>query len=514
MVERVGLALLAEAAVGLLVLGAVALFLLGRERAGDRLTALHIVLVILVLDCSLFPGGASNGIFVLPINNRTTGPLILIMPMILGLRWLSGQARLRFTLAGMAWTAFFAWLLAEMVAGHFHGNPTAAMIQEIKVVVLLGGAALLVAGVPSRDLVGPRGIPRVVRWATPIVIVLTATSLAHVSSHSSFGLFHGVDTGQLGADAASLFASLGLLGLAVALASPVGHRKGLVSSGVLLVAPVFAGQRASLLGLIAGLVVLALWPVVSRRHRVMRFLPQEKVAIAMAIVFAAGALSLASFTGHGYNPKTSSVATSFGSAGKADSAQARLNQWAIAEVLIPEHPWVGWGLGKTYTHSEPIQDAPAIIVTNDLTHDIFIDITLRGGIVGLAFLLVALITSIMTGLRAALRRISPKVGALGLGATAVLAEMITRGTVESVFEKERLAILLGVAVGVACSASRNPAPSRSTSAAIYARWDVLPAVLRLPWRPLPQRLPRPPAPVRRPIARRVAMPGSLMHRSN
>ena len=114
-----GLALATEAAVGLLVLGMFCSAMLRRERAGDRLTALHIVLVILVIDCALFPsGGTSTGIFVLPINARTTGVLFLLIPMLLTLRWLSGTTRLRFTFAGSAWLVFFAWYVAEFVAGH------------------------------------------------------------------------------------------------------------------------------------------------------------------------------------------------------------------------------------------------------------------------------------------------------------------------------------------------------------------------------------------------------------
>jgi O-antigen ligase len=462
-VERVSTALLTAAVVGLLLVGVFAAVFLHRERVNHRLTALHLVALILVVDCALFPaGGTSTGVFVLPINNRTTGTLFLLMPLLIGLRWLSGRARLRFTVAGLAWLTFFGWLLAELLAGRWHGNSSSAGIQEAKVVVMLGGAALIAAGIEARDLVGREGIPRMVRWAAPIASVLTLTAVAGVKSNSSFGLFHGVNTGQMGADAASVFASLGMLGLAIALSAPDHHRRGLISSCVLLIAPIFTGQRASLLGLVAGLALMCVWPLVSRRHRVIHVAPRERVAVALALLACVGVLAVASGLGHGYNLKTSSVASSFTSAGKKDSAQSRINQWKVARQLIAKQPVVGYGLGKQYTHVEQIEGAPLFFVHNDLTHDIFLDILLRMGAVGLFFFLAALLTTAWAGLRAAYVHVSRRIGALGLAATAILLEMITRGAVESIFEKERLAVLLGLAVGMACSAGRS---TRTPSAA-------------------------------------------------
>ena len=474
-----GLALLTEAAAGLLLLGVVGAVFLRREQTGRRLTALHVVLLILVLDCALFPaGGTSTGIFVLPINNHTTGTLFLLMPFLLFLRWLSGRARLRINAPGLAWVAYFLWLVAEFYAGHQHGNASSDAVQELKVVVMLGGAAMLAAGVEARDLVGRHGIPLMVRWAAPIASIVTLTSLAGVSSNSSFGLFHGVKTGQMGADAASVFASLGMLGLAIALSAPERHRNGLVSSGVLLIAPVFTGQRASLLGLIAGLGLICVWPAISKRHRVLRVTPQEKVALGLAVLAVAGMLALGSATGHGYNPAGSSVASSFTSAGKADSAQSRINQWKVARSLIAKEPLLGYGLGKRYLHVEQIEGAPLFYVENDLTHDIFLDLLLRAGIIGLVLMVLAIGTTAWAGLRAAYRHVSARIGAMGLAATAIVVELVTRGAVESIFEKERLSVLLGLTVGIACSANRSTRSQRRASSP-----ESVPLVVPLDWYP-------------------------------
>ena len=459
-----GLALLSEAVTGLLILGVFGALMLRQEARGRRMTALNVVVLLLVFDCALFPaGGSSNGIFVLPINNRTTGTLFLVMPFLLGLRWLSGRARLRFTVAGMAWVVFFLWLLAEFYAGRLHGNSTSSAVQEAKVIVMLGGAALLAAGVEARDLVGKHGIPLMVRWTAVIASVVTFTSLAGIHTNSSFGAFHGVKTGDMGADAASVFASLGMLGLAIALATPERHRSGLIASCVLLIAPVFTGQRASLLGLVAGLALIAAWPLVSKRHRVFHVTSRERVTLGLFVLAVAGLLALGSATGHGYNPKSSQVATSFNSPGKADSAQSRINQWRVASGLIAKEPILGYGLGKQYLHVERIEGAPLFYVHNDLTHDIFLDLLLRGGIVGLFFMIFALLASGWDGLGAAYRRATPRIIAMGLATTAILVELVTRGAVESIFEKERLSVLLGLTVGIACSVRRSTKSRRKTS---------------------------------------------------
>jgi O-antigen ligase len=95
-----------------------------------------------------------------------------------------------------------------------------------------------------------------------------------------------------------------------------------------------------------------------------------------------------------------------------------------------------------------------ILQHNDLTHDIFLDELLRGGIVGMSLMVVAFVITVLTGLRAAWVRHSPRITAMGLAASAVVVELVTRGAVESVFEKERLAVVIGLAVGIACAAAR------------------------------------------------------------
>lgn len=437
-----------------------ALWIRRREAAGNRLVAAHLVLAILVLDASLFPdGGTSTGIFVLPVNERTTSVLFVIVPGLLLLRWSVRTGHRRFTPPGMAWLAFLAWMSAQAVAGHLSHNSAPALTQQVKGLVVLAAAGFLFAGTPAAELAGPRGIPRVVRWTAPVAVLLTVTSVSGVSLDRNLGLFTAVQTGRLGADAATVFACLGLLGLALALAGEGAARKGMFASGVLITIPLFSGQRAAVLGLAAGCAVFAVWAVMGQGRKLLRVRPTEKAAVALTLMAACAILAVAQASGHGIDPSRSTVATSFTSAGKADSAQSRINQWRVAAELIRERPVVGWGLGKEYNHVEQIEGVAPELVRNDLTHDILLDVLLRAGAIGLVLFILALGETIGAGMPSRHRRVPPLVATLGAAGTAVVVELFVRGLVESIFEKQRLVMLLGIALGIVASAAR---PSAST----------------------------------------------------
>ena len=95
--------------------------------------------------------------------------------------------------------------------------------------------------------------------------------------------------------------------------------------------------------------------------------------------------------------------------------------------------------------------------------DVQFDMLLRGGIVGLFFMLVAFASTAVAGLRAVYRHVSPRIGAMGMAGTAMIVEMLTRGSVESIFEKERLSILVGFAVGICCASCRSTRTRRGAS---------------------------------------------------
>jgi O-antigen ligase len=154
-------------------------------------------------------------------------------------------------------------------------------------------------------------------------------------------------------------------------------------------------------------------------------------------------------------PLAGSIENTLLSRGKQLSAEGRVNQLARARPIIAQRLWFGWGLGKTYVYFEP---GPALFVESNLTHDIITDLLLRTGVVGAALFALSAWMSVRDGLRAWRHHPEPLAAALALGATAALIGLLSKGLVESLFEQFRLAVVIGVLLGIvrAVVSSRPP----------------------------------------------------------
>jgi O-antigen ligase len=128
-----------------------------------------------------------------------------------------------------------------------------------------------------------------------------------------------------------------------------------------------------------------------------------------------------------------------------------LNQWTAITPVIEASPWVGNGLSTSYLHYE---EGVRAIVRGDITHDIYIDTTVRGGVIGLGLLIIAVLSSLGAALRAVWTRAGP-IRVIALAAGCGLIALLTKGAVESIFEKPRLAVALGAMIGLIMMATRS-----------------------------------------------------------
>src|SRR6266540_2782199 len=165
-------------------------------------------------------------------------------------------------------------------------------------------------------------------------------------------------------------------------------------------------------------------------------------------------------------PLVGQIRQSFVRPAKQQSWQSRRNQWAVAPTVVAEHPWVGSGLGTRYWHYELAENQ---LIETDVTHNLALDLLLRTGVIGLSLFLLALSLSLRNGLMVV--RLSPDdVGAaLCVGLVAVVAGLLAKGMVESILEKYRIAVLLGLSLGALRGAaaplrSRPPDASQSLPA--------------------------------------------------
>ena len=125
--------------------------------------------------------------------------------------------------------------------------------------------------------------------------------------------------------------------------------------------------------------------------------------------------------------------------------QSRVNQWNAAPLVIDDRPWTGWGLGKTYLYYDP---GPKSFIRTNLTHNIGLDLLLRTGVIGLGLFIAAVLASIAVGIRMWRKASDPLVAAFALASSAIVLALVSKGLVESLFEKYRLAALMGLIVGI------------------------------------------------------------------
>jgi O-antigen ligase len=346
----------------------------------------------------------------------------------------------------LLWIAFLVWMTTAAVIGVQQHNDTTLLPFEAKAIVYLS-SAVLVACVPAARWREP-GTVRALSWAAALAAVLTAVGASGRTFDVSLPLLPLSGLGDTGSDAATEFAALGLLATALAITA---HRQRvrLALCAVLLFLPTLpSGQRAAAIYVLVGLgsmVAAVRW---TRRKRVRT--TGTEVALAALAVLGLAVLTLITpslVDGRPVElPFSQAVHEAIDGQGKKLSAQGRINQWEAVRPLLEERPFLGHGLGATYSYYEP--GPPPVLTRTDLTHNLFGDLLLRMGLVGVVLFGAAVTSTVMDGLRAFRQRSDDVLAVLALAASSGVLAWIAKAMVESLFEKYRLAVLLGLLVGL------------------------------------------------------------------
>ena len=346
---------------------------------------------------------------------------------------------------------FCFWYMCEAVIGVMRGYGLNNVLFEAKLVIYVGGAYVLAAGVRAEDILGDHGIRRLARPLAVVTLVLLALTASGGGINIPVPTLNVTGLAGVQPDAATLFLGLGVITLLVELASP-RRRPTMVAAGiVLMLSALGSSQRAALVALAAGAAFAAVgWLVPVNRKRRIRLTPTE--VLGTATVLAGGTAAYPLLTGASNwdlsnLPLASLLSRTFTSTGKAQSAADRVAQYHAALPDVMKHLVLGWGLAIPTTYI-----AIGKTVVTQSPDDVYLSIVLRTGLFGLLLFAALAVAAIVVVARVFQDHPDSKVAALAWGCGTIVVAILARGSVEGIFEKYRLAIELGLALGMAQSA--------------------------------------------------------------
>ena len=366
----------------------------------------------------------------------------------------------RIGVPALLWTAFGAWYAVALVEGVLRHNDLTQIPYEGKAIIYVVGGYALVAGVPIQRFFQGRGLELLVRWsALPAAVVVVMTA-AHKVVSISLPLLPLPNFGVDGSDAATIFAAIGVIGLLLELAKEKRSRLTMVCLVPLLASPFFADQRAVLIFLGAAVTVILVVATGATARRRLRVNAVEVLLSALAVVGVVLALAVVPAVEGQHAVQVAGLSTltkTFDSTGKIESAEDRASKWSVAWSFIRQHPVMGNGLGVEFSYYDP---GPNIFAMTDVTENIGLDLWMRSGLIGLGLFVLALFFSLFEGLMAWRLHPDRMVAVLALALVAVVVAFVSKGMVESIFEKYRLATMLGISLGLLRSAVTSASAQR------------------------------------------------------
>lgn len=434
-----------------------------QERRGRAIDVVVLVFALVVVESVLWPNqqDVPSGPFNIGVGGYSVRLPDVLLPLALAAR-LTAVGRPR----RVGWPAFWlmtflAWYAALGVVGLLEGHRVNEVVFEAKAILYVGGAFALAVGVPAADYFDLRRLPRLVLPAAAIAALLVFT--AQRNQVIDLPVPGGAPQfGEVGADLASVFVALGLFALALEFARRPPRLAVIAGGTVLLVSAFFAEQRAALLGLAVSFGALGLaWAGKAGRRR-FSVTPTELMLTALAVVtlFLVPSV-LNALTGKYVEdplPLADTLDATFFGEGNEQSAQQRVGQLDVVREMFRHRPVSGYGLGREITY---YATGLGRFETIALTHNIYTDLLMRTGVVGLGLFVVPMVMLLLDARRTWRTAIDERVAVVALVFGAIAVGLLAKGGVESILEKVRLAVLLGLVLGAARSAACARASGRT-----------------------------------------------------
>ena len=420
------------------------------ERSGREHFVVFLLLTLLLVETTLYE---NQDLMPRSIFHPGSGtfdfrlPEVIIALALLARLVVRGVPR-RLGVPALFWGAFAGWMLIALAEGILRHNSLVKLPYEAKSIIYIVGGYALASGVPVRRYVAGPGFERLVRGAALAATVLIILTSAHKSFVIKIPGLPLPNFGVMGSDAAAVFLAIGVVGFLLEMAKDRRSALTLICIVPLLVSPFLAFQRAVLLmeGAAVTVVVLTALGAAARRRWRLTLTPVLLAALAIVgVVLVVSVIPAIVGGGSPSIPLKSNVVSTFESPVKAQSAQDRLTKWQVAWDDIREHPLIGQGMGFEYSY---YVTGPNQFMETDITENLGLDLLLWAGLVGLVIFVLALAVSIVNGITTWRFHPDPMVATLAVGLLAVVVGIVTKGMVESIFEKYREATVLGLSLGM------------------------------------------------------------------
>jgi O-Antigen ligase len=442
------------------------------ERQGKYIRATVLLLVLELVEAALYESEnfVPRGIFH-PGSNTTQLrlPEIFLALALIG-RLVARRLPKRIGIPPILWVLWGAWMFTELIEGYLHLNPHATVLYDFKSVIYILGGFALASAVPVRDYLDAQVFEKLTRWSAPVAVLLDLAQARSQTFNLNVPLFPLQNFGQVGADAATMFGAVALITLMLELGKERRNVLTMACTIPLFLMAVVSGQRAALIGIAISIVFVMAISLGSTGRRRLRIHPSEIFVTVLAVI---GVVLLVVIIPAIRNdapiqlPFSSTISTEFNSAGKQDSAEDRVDESQIAYSLIHKELLFGSGLGTAYSYWSP---GPDQYVTEATTDDIYLDLAIRTGVIGLGLFLVAMGVSLVDGLLVWRRHYDSMVAIFALALVAVILGLLVKGGVESILEKYRIATMLGLMLGMLRSAVTSAGePQVFIPAALAAR---------------------------------------------
>lgn len=435
-----------------------------QERRDRGVVVVALIFVLVVVEAVLWPNqqDVPNGLFNFGIGGYSVRLPEILIPLALGARVAATGAPRRIGWPAFWLGLFLLWYGTAGVMGLIEGYAMNEVLFEAKAIVYVGGGFALAAGVPALRYFDTRALQWIVLPTAALAVLLIFTSQRNQFIELPIPGARAPRFGEIGADAASVFVALGLFALTIELTHKPLRLSMVAASSLLVIASLFAEQRAAIVGLAASVVVLGIaWSASAGRRR-FRVTPTELALagmIVVGVVLLPGVVdAIAGSPEETRLPLADTVDSTFFGEGNRQSADQRVGQLDAVKEVFRDRPVTGFGLGRQITF---FASGLGRWETIALSHNIYTDLLMRAGMVGLLLFSIPAVMLLADARRTWRSASDGRVAVIALTAGAIAVGLLAKGGVESILEKVRLAVLLGFLFGMARSAAvaRDTTPS-------------------------------------------------------